>query len=109
MTGSSLPAITPPETAPRVPTAARRAPALALRLSERKALLFASDMLASTAALLLVLHLRFQAPVSWATLARAPGWFVLLAGLWTAFALLLDAYDLRRASRVGSGAGVGMA
>ncbi|MDR7555995.1 MAG: sugar transferase [Armatimonadota bacterium] len=76
---------------------------LALRLSERKIILFLADMAAIVAALLLVLHLRFGAPLSWTTVARDRGWFLLLGGLWVVFAFLLDTYDLQRASRIASG------
>lgn len=81
--------------------------AMSLRLTERKLLLFLGDLFAVGAALLLVLALRFAFPLGWQTVAARPMWFALLAGLWSVCAPLLNAYDLRRASRAGSGVAVG--
>jgi exopolysaccharide biosynthesis polyprenyl glycosylphosphotransferase len=84
--------------------ATRRA-GLSLRLSERKVLLYAADVTAICAALLIILTLRFRFPMSWQTIAAQPLWFGLLVGLWSVVAPLLNAYDLRAASRVASGVG----
>lgn len=83
--------------------------AISLRLSERKILLFLGDVIAVGVALLIVLALRLNLPFGWQTVAAHPAWFALLIGLWSVSAPLLDAYDLRRASRVGSGVGMGAA
>ncbi len=87
----------------------RRRGGLSLRLSERKALLYASDVAAISFALLIILTVRFRLPFTWQTVAGNPVWFGLLIGLWSACAPLLNAYDLRMASRVASGARGGMA
>lgn len=110
MPESASPLVTPTQTPAVGPrTRMARAGTWALRLSERKVILFLADMAAITAALLLVLHVRFQAPLSWTTVMRERGWFLLLGGLWVAFASLLDTYDLRRASRITSGVSTAMA
>jgi len=80
-----------------------------LRLSERKVLLYVADILAITIALLLVLAWRLRLPLGWRTVVANPMWFGLLVLLWSVLAPLLNAYDLRKAARVGSGATGGMA
>jgi len=82
---------------------------LALRLSERKVVLFAADVFAILMALSLVIVWRFQMPLGWQTVAAQPLWFGLLIGIWSVFAPLLNAYDLRRAARIHSGTAVGIA
>jgi len=77
---------------------------LSLRLSERKVLLYALDLLAITFALLATLALRLELPFGWQTVASHPVWFGLLIGQWTLCAPLLGMYDLRTASRVSTGA-----
>ncbi|MGQ0550336.1 MAG: hypothetical protein ACT4PY_11790, partial [Armatimonadota bacterium] len=72
-------------------------------------LLYAADILAIIVALSLVLAWRFRLPLGWRTVVANPMWFGLLVGLWSVFAPLLNAYDLRRAARVQSGAALGIA
>lgn len=85
---------------------ARRS-AFSLRLSERKVLLYVADILAITIALSLVLASRFGLPLGWRTIVAQPMWFGLLIVVWSIFAPLLNAYDLQKAARVGSGAAGG--
>jgi exopolysaccharide biosynthesis polyprenyl glycosylphosphotransferase len=75
----------------------------ALRISDRKILLIAVDVALLILALLLVLAARMGMPLSAATLAARPGWFVLLGLAWTLSAGMLEAYDLRRAARFPAG------
>ncbi|MDR7420329.1 MAG: sugar transferase [Armatimonadota bacterium] len=79
----------------------------ALRLSERKMLLYMGDMLAVNAALLATLWLRLHMGFDWHTILRRPGWFVLVIVLWAVCAPLLNTYDLRAAARVSTGAATG--
>jgi exopolysaccharide biosynthesis polyprenyl glycosylphosphotransferase len=102
----------------RAPGVLRRGPAAdtvrparrtrwALRLSERKMLLYIGDMLAVNMALLLTLALRLHKGFGWHTMLRYPGWFVLIIALWAVCAPLLNTYDLRTAARVPTGAAAG--
>ncbi len=75
-----------------------------LRLSERKVLLYALDLLAIAAALLVTLGLRLGLPLSWETVSAHTAWFGLLIGEWSVGAPLMGMYDLRTASRVSTGA-----
>ncbi len=81
----------------------RRWVGLSLRLSERKVLLYAVDLLAVTLALLSTVALRLALPFGWHTLVVRPVWFGLLIVLWSACAPLLNAYDLRSAARIPTG------
>jgi exopolysaccharide biosynthesis polyprenyl glycosylphosphotransferase len=92
----SLPARTTEE-----PSAVRRAD-LSLRLSERKVLLYAVDVVALCVALLVTVSLRMGFDFGWRTIAARPLWFVYLAALWTVCAPLVGVYDLRNAARVPS-------
>ncbi|KRT76465.1 MAG: sugar transferase [Armatimonadetes bacterium CSP1-3] len=105
----SQPALRPTAAAPRRVTFPSQRAIVSLRLSERRALLFLSDVAAINLTLLTVLAWRFHLPFGWQTAAFQPMWFGLLVGLWAICAPLLNAYDLRRASRVGSGAAAGAA
>jgi exopolysaccharide biosynthesis polyprenyl glycosylphosphotransferase len=89
------------------PVVSRGRAIVALRLSERKLLLFVADLAALTLALLTVLALRFHQPFGWSTLAERGSWFGLLIVIGIVCAPPLNAYDLRLASRVTSGVGVG--
>jgi len=75
-----------------------------LRLSERKILLFAVDVAAIAAALLITLALRLGLGWSWQVVAAHASWFVLLIGEWSLCAPLIGLYDLRTASRISTGA-----
>ncbi len=81
----------------------RRWAGLSLRLSERKVLLYAADLLAVATALLITLALRFAMPFGWQTAVMHPVWFGLLIVYWSVCAPLLNAYDLRSAARVTTG------
>ncbi len=86
-----------------------RRPGLSLRLSERKVLLYAADLLAVAAALLITLALRFPLPFGWQTVVIRPVWFGLLIVFWSVCAPVLNAYDLRSAARVPTGVAGGAA
>src|SRR3990172_1319355 len=105
----SQPALRPTAAAPRRVTFPSQPAVVSLRLSERGALLFLPVVGAINLTLLTVLAWRFHLPFGWQTAAFQPMWFGLLVGLWAICAPLLNAYDLRRASRVGSGAAAGAA
>src|SRR3972149_2463101 len=105
----SQPALRPTAAAPRRVTFPSQRAVVSLRLSERRALPFLGDVAAINLTLLTVLAWRFHLPFGWQTAAFQPMWFGLLVGLWAICAPLLNAYDLRRASRVGSGAAAGAA
>lgn len=87
----------------------QRRTGLSLRLSERKVLLYTADVAAISLALLAVLAMRFDLAFALQTIARHPLWFGLLVGIWSVCSPLLNAYDLRKASRVGGGVSGGIA
>jgi exopolysaccharide biosynthesis polyprenyl glycosylphosphotransferase len=75
-------------------------PRLRLRFSERKILLGLSDLLMLSGALLVVLWLRWDMPLSWQTILARPQWFALLALIWLLVAPTFDAYNLKKAARL---------
>ncbi len=87
----------------------RRRVGLSLRLSERRVLLYAADLLAVAAALLITLTLRLALPFGWHTVVTRPVWFGLLIVYWSVCAPVLNAYDLRSAARVPTGVAGGAA
>lgn len=84
-----------------------RAARPSLLLSERKILLFVADLAIINIALALSLAWRFGLSPVRQVIQANPGWFLILTGLWVVLSFLLDAYDLRRAARFGSGVGLG--
>lgn len=90
------------DVAPARPRALR----LPLNLSERKVLLGIVDLLGVNAALLISVWLR-SGSWSWTTIVENPSWFVTASGLWLMVAFLLNAYNLRRAARLGPGVATG--
>ena len=71
-------------------------PSLRLTTSERRWMLALIDVLVLNAALLVALALRYDYPLSWATLFEAPIYFLLLTILWFVWASFFDCYDLPR-------------
>jgi len=73
---------------------------VALRLSERRVVVAATDLLALNAALCLALSRRFTSPDGLRWLGDRPEWFLLLSGLWLLVARGLDGYEARTLSRL---------
>ncbi len=88
------------EASPVRPTPLRGTSNLAF---ERYVLLGSIDILLLNLALMGVTALRLHEPWGPMTIARHPMWYGLLTLIWLAVALLLDAYNLRRASALASG------
>ncbi len=85
--------------APDTPSRPRRSrriplPRLHLTTSERRLTLVVTDVLVLNGALLVALVLRYDYRLSWATIAEAPIYFVLLTVLWLIWASFFDCYDL---------------
>lgn len=81
---------------------------ISLRLSERKLLLGAVELVCANLALAAAVAWRFGMPVRWALTVR-PTWYLVLTVLWLAVGFLLGSYDLRRAARLATGATTGAA
>jgi exopolysaccharide biosynthesis polyprenyl glycosylphosphotransferase len=79
-------------------------PRLALTSSERRLVLAATDVLFLNTALLVALALRYDYPLSLATLLQVPGYFVLLTALWLVWAMFFDCYELPRTAVVSQSA-----
>lgn len=96
---------TTPLTYPMVASHRIRLPRLPLRISERRVLLGLLDLMALNGALVLVLWLRMDQPLSIRVAVAHPLWFALLSVLWILIARAFDAYDLKKASRFSTSVG----
>ncbi len=74
-----------------------------LYLSERKILLGVIDLALVNLAMMGLGALRLHEPWGSTAILRHPFWYVLLSATWLVVALLLDAYNLRRASAPATG------
>lgn len=104
---SSLPAIAPPRSSVDAAAESPRRGGLPVPLSERKLLLYVMDASAIALSLSGVLYWRLGFPLGWETVSRRPIWFALLALLLAIIGPLLNAYDLRKAARMGTGVSIG--
>lgn len=86
-----------------LPAAARSRFTFPLHLSERKLLLGLIDILLANVVLMATLAWRLREPLGLLGAARHPIWYALLTAVWLIVAPLVDAYNLRKASRPYSG------
>lgn len=94
-------------TAQTHPVVHRFSPTFALRVSERKLLLGAGDLLCANIALTAAVAWRFGTAAPLTTIVR-PSWYLVLTGLWLVVAFLVGAYDFRRTGRLWTGISIGV-